>query len=70
MVKFVAVYGALAPEVQEATFADMYGEENSLNHNADQFTFQVSNNTAAMQAAVDAGFDATGFTLLDGEISS
>jgi len=68
MVKFAAMYGALAPEVQEATIAAMYVAKNSLNHNGDEFTYKVDNNTAAMQAAVDAGFDSAGFTLLDGQI--
>lgn len=68
IVDFAALSGALTPEVQESTIAGRYVEENTKEHNADEYTVQIDNTEAAFQAAIDAGFDKAGFTLLNDEI--
>ena len=68
IVDFAALSGALTPEVQESTIAGRYVEEKTKDHNADEYTFQINNTEAAFQAAIDAGFDTAGFTLLNDEI--
>jgi hypothetical protein len=68
IVEFAALVGALTPEVQESTIAGRYVEENTEEHNTDEYSYQIDNTEAALQAAADAGFDVDGFTLLNEEI--
>jgi len=56
IVDFAAVYGAIAPEVQDSTIAGRTVDPQTNEHNADRFDIGIDNQEAALKAAEDAGF--------------
>lgn len=68
IVEFAAVYGAIAPEVQDSTIAGRTVEPQTTEHNADRFDIGIDNQEAALKAAEDAGFSQDGFTMSGNKI--
>jgi hypothetical protein len=63
IVEFAAIYGAIAPEVQDSTIAGRIVDPQTTEHNADRFDIGITNQEAALKAAEDAGFSQDGFTM-------